>query len=337
MKIIDYFLEKATFLAINVALFSIFGIILWKIHVSTFMIVLFGMAWFIPLLVFFLLEYIKKHRYYQNLVHYQASLDKKYLLPEMLDRPTFLEGEIVHEAIEDAYKQMHEHINDYKREQKEYQEYIETWVHEIKTPLASAKLILDNRKLDYGVLEELNKTEQFVEQVLYFARSSYVSEDYLISAFSLHEVVNKVVKRNAKDFIYNKIKLDLGTMDQVVYSDKKWIEFIINQIVGNAIKYSKETNAEIKISANSYENKVQLQIQDNGIGIGIKDVSRVFDKGFTGENGRVHSKSTGMGLYLCKRLAEKLHLSISLVSEKDVGTTVVLTFPISKALIIETK
>ncbi|WP_182200439.1 sensor histidine kinase [Paraliobacillus salinarum] len=335
MKMIDYFLGKATFLAINVALFSIFGIILWKIDVNTFMIVLLGLVWFAPLLLAFLLDYVKKHSYYQNLVHYQSSLDKKYLLPEMLDKPTFLEGEIVHEAIADAYKQMHEHINEYKREQKEYQEYIETWVHEIKTPLASAKLILHNRDLDYGILEELNKTEQYVEQVLYFARSSHVSKDYLISAFSLHEVVNTVVKRNAKDFIYKKIKLDLGTIRQVVYSDKKWIEFIINQIVGNAIKYSKEPSAEIKISSMSFENKVQLQIQDNGIGIGMKDVSRVFDKGFTGENGRVHSKSTGMGLYLCKRLAKKLHLRISLVSEEGVGTMVLLTFPINKALIIE--
>ncbi|SHH34522.1 Signal transduction histidine kinase [Virgibacillus chiguensis] len=335
MNILSFSHEKLPFLLINVVLFGLFSIILWKIHISFEMILIVGLAWFVPLIIAYLLEYGKKRRYYQHLIDYQESLDKKYLLPEILERPTFLEGAIVQDAIEIAYKQMHEHINIYKREQKDYQEYIETWVHEIKTPLSSAKLILNNRDIDYGVIQELDRTEQFIEQVLYFARSNNVSEDYLISKFSLREVVTRVAKKNAKDFIYKKIKLYLGELNEMVYSDKKWVEFILNQIVVNAIQYSKKASSEIQITSTPYDNKVVLQIKDNGIGIKKKDLPRVFDKGFTGETGRTYSKSTGLGLYLCKRLADKLNLGISIESKQNIHTTVFLVFPMNKSLLME--
>lgn len=335
MSLMSFLREKIVFLLCNFLLFFIFSIILWKIRIHGGMIFVVFIVWFFPLLLSYSLDYIKKRKYYQSLVHYHHSLDKKYLLPELMEQPTFLEGRIVQDVLEGANKQMHEHVNCYKREQKAYQEYIETWVHEIKTPIATAKLILHNRNLDEGILEELDKTELFIEQVLYFARSSYVSEDYLIREFPLKDVVTKVAKRNAKSFIYKKIKLNLGNINEIVFSDTKWVEFILNQIVTNAIKYSKQEESEIKIYTTHNENNIVLSIKDNGIGIQERDLPRVFEKGFTGESGRLYSKSTGMGLYLCKRLAEKLHLGLRIESEVDIGTTVHLVFPKSKVLLME--
>ncbi|GGD12536.1 sensor histidine kinase [Pontibacillus salipaludis] len=335
MSIHAFLREKVVFLSTNALLHTLFMIFLAKVQVSAWMIFVVGLAWFIPLLLSYLLEFLKKKRYYSELVEAQAALDKKYLLPELTESPGFLEGRIVQDVIEDAYKQMHEHVNFYKREEEEYQDYIEMWVHEIKTPIASAKLMIHNGKFDEGVLEELDKTERFVEQVLYFARSRYVSEDYMIREFPIKEAVHKVAKRNAKAFIYNRIKLEVGDMNDVVYSDMKWVEFILNQIVINAIKYSKEDQPYLKVYTTIQENSVVLSLEDNGIGISEKDVSRVFDKGFTGENGRNYSKSTGMGLYLCKRLADKLNLGIKLESKQNQGTTVHVIFPKSKVFLME--
>ncbi|MCD5322231.1 MULTISPECIES: sensor histidine kinase [Pontibacillus] len=335
MNIQSYIKEKLVFLVTNLFLFAVFCIILWKIRVSPGLIAVVGLAWFVPLLLSYAIDYLKKRTYYQELAEAQASLDKKYLLPELIKRPSFLEGKIVHDVFQDAYKQMHEHVNFYKREEEEYQDYIEMWVHEIKTPIASAKLMGQNRNVDQGILEELDKTERFVEQVLYFARSRYVSEDYMIREFPLKEVIHKVAKRNAKAFIYNRISLEIGEMDETVYSDIKWVEFMLNQIVVNATKYIRSDQPFLKVYTTHQENSLVLTLEDNGIGISERDISRVFDKGFTGENGRMYSKSTGMGLYLCKRLADKLHLGLKLESEQGKGTKVHLIFPKSKVFLME--
>ncbi|WP_224749567.1 sensor histidine kinase [Polycladospora coralii] len=303
------------------------------VHIG--IMILFYLFWFGPLLLYYILSYIKKKNYYQNIVRFQAQLDQKYLLPELLVRPSFLEGQIIYDTIADTYKQMHEHVNVYKREQIAYREYIEAWVHEIKTPLAATRITLQNQGMDAGVFDELDKIEQYIEQVLYFARSSDVSQDYIIRAFPIQEVVNKVAKRNARSFIYQKIRLEMNELHEIVYSDVKWVEFILNQIVGNALKYSKSNQGVIKIYTIKRDNQIQLHIEDNGIGIPEKDLFRVFNKGFTGENGRKYSQSTGMGLYLCNRLAEKLNLGISINSKKNVGTNVQLIFPQSKVLLIE--
>ena len=226
---------------------------------------------------------------------------------------------------------MHENVKYYKDMQIDYREYIETWVHEIKTPIASTKLIIENNqnevtnKIDF----QMDKIEGFVEQVLYYSRSNNVSKDYIIKQINLDNVVRNVVKRNYRDFIHKKIKLDIKDINEIVYSDGKWIEFIINQIIGNSIKYSSSKEPMISIYSVKKDNSVMLIIEDNGVGIVDKDINRVFEKGFTGENGRRFSKSTGMGLYLCEKLCSKLGLKISIDSEVNKGTKVTIIFPLS--------
>ncbi|MCG4553527.1 ATP-binding protein, partial [Clostridium perfringens] len=147
--------------------------------------------------------------------------------------------------------------------------------------------------------------------------------------------VNKVLNNNADSLIKKRVKISLGDLEKQVYSDSKWIEFILGQIISNSIKYMNKEHKELKIYCNENSKYVILNIEDNGAGISEKDISRVFDKGFTGENGRKFGKSTGIGLYLCKKLCKKLGLDIKLISEEGKFTRVSIIFPINKMMIFE--
>ena len=224
---------------------------------------------------------------------------------------------------------MHEEVNFYKHLQSEYRDYIETWVHEIKTPIASAKLILENGhiKEKTALIDEISKIDQYITQALYYSRSTDVSNDYIVREFNLENIINECIRDNRKDFINKKIAVNIENIDIKVTSDPKWIKFIINQIIINSIKYSKKERGYINIySLEKENNKISLIIEDNGIGIPKSDINRVFDKGFTGENGRIYGKSTGIGLYLCKKLCSKLNLEINLKSEVNNGTRVIINF-----------
>lgn len=337
MKIIIYLKERSVFLFINILLFISIALFLWFVRIPVWLIILVFICWFAPLLTSYVLEFWQRKNYYNPLMANAQMLDQQYLLSEMTERPEFLEGQIMYDILQSTNKQMHEHVNKHKQMQAEYREYIETWVHEVKTPIAASKLILDNQKNSEvkGVYEELVKIEGFVEQALYYARSSSTSKDYLVKEFSLKPCVTSVLKKNAKSFIHNKVQLDLADFDDAVYSDEKWVEFIINQIIINSLKYSKKSDKKISIFTSRHEHNLILHIADNGIGIDEKDIRRVFDKGFTGENGRAFGKSTGIGLYLCKKLADKLHLGLDIQSVKNVGTEVKIIFPKSKIILLE--
>ena len=152
---------------------------------------------------------------------------------------------------------------------------------------------------------------------------------------SLSSCVNKVLNNNADSLIKKRVKISLGDLEKMVYSDSKWIEFILGQIISNSIKYMNKEHKELKIYCNENSKYVILNIEDNGAGISEKDISRVFDKGFTGENGRKFGKSTGIGLYLCKKLCKKLGLDITLISEEGKFTRVSIIFPINRMMIFE--
>lgn len=337
MKLGAYLRERAVFLFINTVLFISIALFLWFVHVPSWLIALVFFCWFIPLLTSYTYEFWQRKNYYGPLIANAQLLDQQYLLSEVVERPEFLEGKIMYDILQSTNKQMHEHVKNHKRLQAEYREYIETWVHEVKTPIAAGKLILENHKspTDKGIYEELEKIEGFVEQALYYARSSSTNKDYLVKEFNLRQCVTSVLKKNAKAFIHNKIQLELAEFEDVVYSDEKWVEFIINQLIINSIKYSEKDNKKISIFTSRHEHNLILHIADNGVGIDEKDIRRVFDKGFTGENGRLFGRSTGIGLYLCKKLADKLHLGLDIQSVKNAGTEVRIIFPKSKITLLE--
>ena len=247
----------------------------------------------------------------------------------MIEEHNFIIAEEINHILKVVSRDMHENIKYYIDNQKEYKEYIETWVHEIKTPIASSKLIIENNnnEVTKKIDTQIDKVENFVEQVLYYSKSDNVEKDYIIKELNLKDVVTNTVKRNYRDFISKSIKLELEDIDNIIYSDQKWVEFILNQVISNAIKYSKTKDAKVHISSKNIENAVILTIKDNGVGICEKDINRVFEKGFTGENGRIFGKSTGIGLFLCDKLCNKLGLVLAIESDLNIGTVVRIKFP----------
>lgn len=287
-------------------------------------LILEGLAVLLPVSV----EYARKRSYYGRLLRSLDVLDRKNLLCEVLDEPDFLEGQILYRVLKECNKSMNDEIATYRHQEEEYREYIEAWMHEVKTPLAAAKLTLENDtgSVPASVSDDLRRIEDYLEQALFYARSGSVEKDYLIRPVSLRELVNASVRRNAKDMIASKIGLTLENLDFIVLTDVKWTDFILNQILVNAIKY-RSAAPSIRLYARQEKNGVSLLIEDNGIGIRQADLPRVFDRGFTGETGRKFSKATGLGLYLSKRLCDKIGLGISLFSIEGKGTTVRLIFP----------
>ena len=297
------------------------GIIV-KLYVAIILILVLFIAFFI--------EYKKKNKFYKQLKENMNELREKYLISEIVKTPSFIEGKILKETINDLGKSMLENVNYYKNIQEDYKEYIELWIHEVKIPIAASKLIIENNKTEVAksIEEELDKVENYTEQALFYARSNAVEKDYIISKTNLKSLVNGAILKNKNTLINEKIALELKELDNEVYTDSKWATFIINQIIQNSIKYSKEQDKKIEIYAKPKNDKVVLYIKDNGIGIKKGEITRVFEKGFTGENGRIiGKKSTGIGLYLCKKLSDKLGLGLELNSEKDIGTEVRLIFP----------
>ena len=325
MKIVDYLKDKSLYLAVNLMTFIIVATLMYFSNVSTVVIFMTWCIWFLPLLIYIIIEYIKYKKYFDNIENVLKSLDKKYLLPEVIEAPNSIIGEEVNDILKELSRDMHEHVKYYRNMQEEYREYIEMWVHEIKTPIASSKLLIENnyndltRKIDI----QIDRIENFVEQVLYYSRSDEVGKDYIIKKVELLPLVKNVIRKNQRDFISKRIRLQLGELK----------EFIINQILINSIKYSKGKDDKIQIESKEISNTVVLTIEDEGVGIIERDLDRVFEKGFTGENGRKFGKSTGIGLYLCKKLCNKLGLGLEIQSKVNVGTKISIIFPKAENLI----
>ena len=291
---------------------------------------------YVPVIILFVvilaisIEYNRKKDYYNELIKNMEDLREKYLISEIIKTPNFIEGKILKEVLQDTGKSMLENVNYYKHIQEEYKEYIELWIHEVKIPIAASKMIIENHKNDItkSIDEELDKVENYTEQALYYARSNAVEKDYIITKTNLKEIVNSAILKNKSTLLNERVSLELENLKQEVYTDSKWATFIINQIIQNAIKYARENEKKIEIYSKEKNDKVILYIKDNGIGIKKGEITRVFERGFTGENGRkIGQKSTGIGLYLCKKLCDKLSLGIELNSEKDEGTEVRIIFP----------
>ncbi|MEG1829862.1 MAG: sensor histidine kinase [Cellulosilyticaceae bacterium] len=330
MTMRQFLRDRIEFILVNVFLFIAVAIVLLLVKINPNLLIFIAMIWFGPIISYFIVEFMRTKTYLGGLQKIMDELDKKYLLPEMIEKPDFAEGRIIHEILSEASKDMHEQVKHHRKIQEDYREYIETWVHEIKTPIASIGLIIknDSNMTTHKIAYESKRIENYIEQVLYYSRSNNVSQDYIIKEFFLKNSLMKVIKGYSTDFIRRKIVLDLGELETNVYSDIKWVEFILGQVISNAIKYSNSEGAILKIYSTSNQYNVVLTVEDNGVGISDKDISRVFEKGFTGENGRKFGRSTGIGLYLCKKLCDKLGLGISLTSKEGVGTKVNIIFPI---------
>lgn len=331
MSFIEYFKDKVIFIIINIIVLVITSYLLFGLNVSSYAIFIICILNFLASISFFIYDCLRKSKYYSSLLKRLDELDKKYFIGDVATEEEFLEGKILFEIISQATKSMKDDISESIRNSNDYKEYIELWVHEIKTPIATCKLLIENNdnEVTESIGEEVTKVEDYIEQVLFYARSNAVEKDYLIKEINLKKSINAVIRKNANTLIEKRVKVDIRNVDKIVSCDSKWIEFILGQIVSNSIKYMDKKESVLKIYSENIGNDVILKICDNGIGMDERSVIKAFEKGYTGENGRRFGKSTGMGLYLCKKLCEKLGLGINIKSNENEGTEVTILFPIN--------
>ena len=279
--------------------------------------------------LYIIYDFNRRKKFYNKLLNNLDLLDKKYFITEMIDKPDFYEGEIFYDALYEIDKSMAEKIKEYSLSIQDFKEYIEMWIHEVKLPLASLNLIVHNHKelSDKKITEQLKRLDDDIEQVLYYVRSKKEEKDYLIKETDLSKVISNVAMKNKDILLENKIDFIVEVDNQRVLTDSKWLEFIVNQIVSNSIKYIRN-NVEhlIKITIEENNKNVILKIYDNGIGISKSDIPKIFDKTFTGNNGRKIETSTGMGLYIVKQLCKKLGHKITIDSKENEYTEVSILF-----------
>ncbi|MBD5484524.1 MAG: HAMP domain-containing histidine kinase [Lachnospiraceae bacterium] len=334
MKFSDYINDNKKILLICLAGGLLFSVLLFFFGLGTSELLL---LWLCFAGIFFFTiwtDYLGKQKRIRSLLSTLDSLDQKYLLAEIADKPETELEKVYFRLLKTALKDMTDEIADSRRINTEYRDYIEQWIHEIKVPITGIELICENHKTDVTrkIKTQTELIEQEVEKVLFYARLGSVEKDYLIKEISLKDCVLEVLARNKQFLIQNNVCVHTDSVTDTVYSDQKWICFILNQIIINSIKYRSDQPPVIQIASHNTENYVSLSVTDNGIGIKPSEISRVFDKGFVGSNGRGGANATGIGLYLCKQLCAKLGIGIDIESETGKSTTVLLYFPKSDHL-----
>lgn len=324
-----YWKNRISFLLTNLVCMVALTVFLLVCDISISAVLLILVVWALVLLVGLFLTYWKRDRQMRQLLDMVEQLSERYLISEVMELPEQAEDQVYYRLLKMSGKSMLEQISEVKRERLEYKEYIEQWIHEIKTPITAMKLLCENHRTDWTkeLLVELEKTNRFTEQALYFARSEYTEKDYSVREIALAQIVHQAIADNKYLLLQSGMRLEVEEIQDTVYSDEKWVRFILNQLIANAVKY-RAGQPVLRFSACRQQNQVVLMVEDNGIGISPSDLPRIFEKGFTGQNGRIVQQSTGIGLYLCKRLCEKLGIGISANSEGK-GTTISLFFHIN--------
>ncbi len=265
------------------------------------------------------------------------ALEQRYLFMECAPKPQSLYERKLLGLLRLSGKDMVQAVSNAEAARREYREYVEQWVHEIKTPITAAKLVCRNLDSDLRrkLLQELAQIDAHVERALFYARAESPEKDFIIREAYVSEICEQAIQAHRTLLIQNGVRVETEGLELSVYTDSKWAAFLLGQLLQNAARYhSKEP--VITLSARNLGNQVQLAVEDNGIGIPIHELPRVFDRSFTGSNGRKRGGSTGMGLYLCKRMADLLQIEIQIRSAQGEGTCVTLTFPAKESLTPQT-
>ena len=296
-------------------------------------IVLIVVAWSIVLLLYVLVSCYRRKKYLDRLLRMTEQLGERYLIADLMKEPERADDQVFYRILKLAEKSMLENVRVIRQERKDYRDYIEQWVHEIKTPITAMKLLCENHpsELSREMLAELEIINRFTEQTLYYARSEHTEKDYSIREIPLADVIHGAIADNKYLLRQNGVSIEMDSVTDTVYTDDKWVRFILNQLIGNAVKYRSE-NPSLHFYTKQQSDQIQLVVADNGIGISEADLPRIFEKGFTGQNGRNIQSSTGIGLYLCKRLCDKLGIGLSVHSDAD-GTAVILSFQINHFIV----
>ena len=327
MKLKDYLRDKL-FIIILVVLtyFIIYSFMIGFKIVDAFQ-VCFTVIYFLLFIILFLYDFFRKYFFYKETLSKLNLLDEKYLICELINRPNFLEGSIFYQMVYEINKSMNENIRDYRERINDFKEYVELWIHEVKIPLSALVLYTHNKKIDKVLVKEINKVDNYLEQILYYIRSENTEADYIIKEVNLSKVIRSVMLKNKDILLERNIDITSNVHELKVLTDYKWLEFMINQVISNSMKYMRDIdNKKIEIKAYKQDHYIILEIFDNGMGIPKSDLSRVFSKTFTGQNGRKIPGSTGMGLYIVSNLCKKLGHKVEIDSKEGEYTKVIFIF-----------
>lgn len=329
MNFYEYLEDRVSFLLCSVLFLIVQSLLLYFLGNTLFIIFVLFFIWVIMFTCYLLWDFTHKYKKMKQIDNIIEQLDQKYLLYEVLPKNGTYEENYYKDLLYIGNKSMIEQVSAIRREREEYQEYIEQWVHEIKTPIAAMKLWSENQQVERkrDLQQQLERTENYVEQALYYARSENVAKDLHIHKLNISECIHDSIQKNKYLCLQSCVKIEVSNEAYMVFSDEKWMVFIMNQLIENAVKYRRNEAACITIDIQEEGKDILVSVKDNGKGICAQDLPRVFEKGFTGVNGRSANKhSTGIGLYLCERLCKALAVDIKIQSVVNEYTCVILRF-----------
>lgn len=328
MKIGEFLHDR--FLSLMLHLFCMLALSTFLLLTGTGagVVVIILIAWAVGLCMRTAVDYYRKNNQFRELEAIMNGLEQKYLFMECSPRLKSYADRKNFGLFRRAGKSMIEAVSDAEEKQRDYREYIENWVHEIKVPITAMELICENNKSETSrkIHSQLALVEGHVERALYYARLDCVEKDFIIRETSLAETVKRVLSKYRFLLTQNNVRVETENLDKFVYTDGKWVEFMLGQFLSNAVKY-RSASPVILIYAEEVDGKTRLTVKDNGIGIPTSELRRIFGKGFTGSNGRALGGSTGIGLYLCQKLAEALRVYLEADSRENEYTAISICFP----------
>lgn len=327
MRMRDYFTEKLGWIALFVGQMCLVAALGRVFRVSSPFVIsalfLEGLAG----LLMFGVDFWKKYKFYNEVYEKLEELDKKYLITELVRKPGFWEGDTFCDVLYETDRSMNERVNEQESSVREFKDYVEMWIHEIKLPISALSLMNQNKQADFhSYQKQVDKISYYVEQILYYVRADAPQKDFLMKQCNVEKMVNEVLLEQKDVLISGKFTIEKKDIDVFVVSDAKWVKFMLGQLLHNSIKYKRGASGYLGFEVREEQDKVTLCVEDHGIGVPAGDLKRVFDKSFTGENGRKVAASTGMGLYICQKMCRKLGHEMWMESVEGEFTKVMIRF-----------
>lgn len=331
MTLSAFLSDRLARLAFHVVFAAAAAVFLLTTGTQAGIVVILLVVWLLVSLCVQSMDYLKARSRLEELENIMERLDRKYLFMECIPKAQTAYERKLLDLLRRAGKSMIETVSDAQEAQRDYRNYVESWVHEIKTPITAAELVCRSAEpaVRQKLSQELAQIEAHVERALFYARAESPEKDFIIRQTNLGDIAAQAISRHRTLLIQNGIRVETENLTYTVYTDSKWAVFILGQLLQNAARY-RGKEPVITLSARLLGQQVQLKVRDNGMGIPSHELPRIFDRGFTGSNGRSRGGSTGMGLYLCRRLAGFLEMDLQIISTEGAGTTAVLTFPARK-------
>lgn len=330
-----YLRDKAPAAAVLVACLAVVSGMLTILAVTPSGILMVNLVLLLGIVACVWWDFHRKAQYYADLAKVRDELEHVRHLSAFLEQPRFLEGTLTWEAFEALAKCSGDELAQTFDDATAYRRYVETWIHEVKTPIAASRLILARMRGPEATAlrQELELIERYVEQSLYFSRSENLSKDYVIKEVALAEVVSEACKRNQNLLIASGAMPSISiASEQTALADASWLTFVLGQLLANSAKYGAKSVAVTAHEEGEGSSRcVKLEVADDGVGIPAEDMPHVFDRGFVGVNGREEGSATGMGLYLCAKLCASMGLGIEAFSEVGNGTRIVITLPLDRS------